>query len=107
MADRDIISEIRQLKEDLAALQQDVSGLTELIRDLGAERFDDVKTSAAENLRARREALRRRLDAAEARGRETAEGIGDAIGSYPLGSAAMAFGIGFLVSRLLEAGARR
>jgi ElaB/YqjD/DUF883 family membrane-anchored ribosome-binding protein len=107
MADRDTNTEIRQLKEDLATLKQDMSGLTGLIRDLGAEKLDDVKSSAAENVRARRETLRRRLAATEVRGRETAEDIGDAIGSRPFGSVAMAFGLGFLVAKLLEAGSRR
>lgn len=79
----------------------------ELIRELGAERFEGVKASAAENLRARRESVRRRLAAVEARGRETADDLGDTIGGHPLGSVAMAFGLGFLVARLLEAGARR
>jgi ElaB/YqjD/DUF883 family membrane-anchored ribosome-binding protein len=107
MADPDMSAEIRQLKEDLATLQQDVSGLTGLIRELGTERFDTVKASTVENLRARRETLRRRLAAAEARGRETAEDIQDSIGGHPLGSVAMAFGLGFLVARLWDAGARR
>lgn len=107
MADRDMNAEIRQPKEDLATLQQDMSGLTRLIRELGTERLEDVKASTAENLRARRETLRRRLAAAEARGRETAEDFQDTIGGHPLGSVAMAFGLGFLVARLWEAGARR
>ena len=107
MAERDMSSEIRQLREDFAALQNDVAEITALLRELGADRFEDAKSSTADTLREGREQFRRRVDAARARGQETIDEIGDTIGGHPLGSVAMAFGIGFLVAKLLEVGGRR
>lgn len=107
MADKDLNDEIRQLRSDFSTLQNDVAELTSLLRDLGAERIDESRTAAAERIQAARDRLRRQADKARSRGQETISDVEQAIGGHPLSSVTMAFGIGFLVAKLMEAGGRR
>lgn len=107
MAERDVNAEIKQLRDDFATLRNDVSELTALLRDLGVERFEGAKDAAADELRASREELRRRLQAARATGRDAVEDIGETIGGHALSSIGMAFGVGFLLAKLLDIGSRR
>ena len=106
MPERDLNNEIKQIRDDFASLQHDVAGITGLLRNLGEDRLEGVKASAAQRLRAGAEELRQHADTAEARGREAVDELGSAISGHPLGSMAMAFGIGFIVSKLLDLGSR-
>jgi ElaB/YqjD/DUF883 family membrane-anchored ribosome-binding protein len=107
MADKDLNAEIRKLQEDFSALQSDMANLTSLLRKRGEEHLDETRESALRGLRAGRERLRREARTAQLRGREGIDDLEETIGSNPLGSVAMAFGVGFVIAKLLDVGARR
>lgn len=107
MTERDTNIDFKQIREEFASLQKEVAAMTNMLRDIGGERLEDAKASAAKRLRAGAEELRRRADSAELRGREAVDELGATISSHPVGSMAIAFGIGFLVSKLFELGNRR
>lgn len=106
MADKAIEDEVKQLRADFAALRGDVSELVRVLGDEGLRKADSAKESVAEELRARRDALRRQLNDTRMRGRETLEDLGDLTHEHPLSSLALAFSMGFLISKLLELGGR-
>jgi ElaB/YqjD/DUF883 family membrane-anchored ribosome-binding protein len=107
MADRDLDQEIRQLREDFATLQADVSELAGALREAGLGRAEEARDSAAERLRARRERVEEQLRAARSRGREALGDFEETVGGHPLGSLATAFGAGFVLAKLMDLGVRR
>lgn len=106
MAER-IEEEVKQLRADLATLRGDVGKLLDAIGEEGARKAHDVRDSVAEDLRAKRDAVRRQIAASRARGRESIEELGDMAHEHPLGSMAVAFTMGFIASKLLDLGVRR
>ena len=107
MAEKDLDQEIKQLREDFATLQADVSELTSALRDAGVRRVDEARESASERLRSRRERLEEQLRSAQGRGREAVDDLEATIGGHPLSSLAMAFGVGFVLAKLMDLGGRR
>ncbi|AGA89038.1 hypothetical protein Thimo_0163 [Thioflavicoccus mobilis 8321] len=107
MAEKDMNAEIRKLQDDFSTLRGDVSEMMTLLREMGAERVEEAKESANDSLQASRERLRRQAASLRTRGRETVDDLEDTIEGNPLGSVALAFGIGFVVAKLLDLGGRR
>lgn len=107
MAETNLNDQMKQLRADFAALQSDVAELANLLRDIGAERVEEAKGSAAEKLRERRAELERQLRTARTRGKETIDELEETISGYPFGSLAVAFGVGFLIAKIMDLGGRR
>ncbi len=106
MADEELRAELEALKEDLARLRADLGGLVEALKEAGAERVEGYRERAAEELRRRREAVEERLGAARERGRQAVEELGEGVGEHPISSLLAAFGVGFILARLLDGGRR-
>ncbi len=107
MAEASVQEELDALKEDLARLRADIGDLAGVLKDLGVERAERIRGSAEDEVRARREALRRRLDSTRARGRKVIDDLEDQIEGHPLSSLLAAFGMGFIIGKLLDLGGRR
>lgn len=107
MAEKSVEDELAQLRSDFGTLQKDVSELTSLLKELGAERVDEYRSSAADSINARREQFRARADALRGRGQQAAQEFEQMVGGHPETSLAIAFGFGFVVARLLDSGGRR
>ena len=104
--DSNLQQEFDTLKEDVAKLRGDVGDLLDVLRALGAEKVSDAKEGFDEELARRREELREALAGAKARGQRTAKAVEDEITEHPMSSIAAAFGIGFLIAKLLDVGRR-
>jgi len=89
----DLAADIDKLKQDLDALRRDVAAIASGITNLGAAKSDDAFARAEEI----GERARASLAAAE-------ELLGREIEERPIASLIVAFGVGFLIGKLLDPG---
>jgi ElaB/YqjD/DUF883 family membrane-anchored ribosome-binding protein len=107
MTDSTLQQELNTLKEDVAKLRADVQNLTSALKDLGVEQVEGIRSTVAEEIRAARGELQRRAGQARDYGRRAVDSLEEEIGDHPLPSILSAFGIGFVLARLLDVGSRR
>lgn len=105
---KDSNAELEAVKADLAQLRGDVSDLLQAVREQGQERVrdratqarDDVQSAFEEGMDTLNRGYRRVRDQGERRAEEAEE----LVGNHPLTSVVAAFGIGFVIAKLLEGG---
>jgi len=102
--DTNLKEELETLKADVGKLRNDVGGLLEVLKGLGAEKVGNARTSIDEELEKRRQELRDALSGAKARGERAADAVEGEISQHPLSSVMAAFGMGFLIAKLLDVG---
>lgn len=111
MAENELQEELRRLRSDMAALQSDMATLVGTLKDLGVNKAEGMRSSFEDEIRNRREELRRKLEEARTTGRRTVEdavdGLGEGVGQHPLSSLITAFGLGFVIAKLMDLGGRR
>lgn len=106
MAENDIRKEMEQLRTDFAALRADVSELTKAYKNAGASKAESVKHNVEEELRRQRDALREKLDEVRSRGNEVKDKVEAQVGVHPYTSLLTAFGVGFILAKLVNLGDR-
>lgn len=102
--DTDLHNEMETLKADVAKLRADVGDLLDVLKALGAEKVTDAKATIDEELERRRRELRDALTGMKARGDRAASAVEGEITDHPLSSVMAAFGMGFLIAKLLDVG---
>lgn len=107
MADDPIRKELDALKADIAQLRQDIAGLTTAIRDEATSQAKKTKAETQERMRNAWEDLEQKLDEVLEQGRSTVGNLEERVGQHPAGSMLTAFGIGFIVAKLLDLRGRR
>jgi ElaB/YqjD/DUF883 family membrane-anchored ribosome-binding protein len=107
MTEPELQKQIDDLKADLKAIRTDLGGLARILKDLGVGKVDEARSSVEEGVEAGREELRRRWEEARGRGRKTMDDFEQGIGQHPLSSVLAAFGVGFLIAKLMDLGGRR
>jgi ElaB/YqjD/DUF883 family membrane-anchored ribosome-binding protein len=107
MADTEMQQELKKVRDDLASLQKDVAQVVSTLKEVAAGEAGKVSRSVQDELRARREALRRQLDSARAYSDQAIEEVGDTVGRNPISSMLLAFGVGFIMAKLMDLGGRR
>lgn len=111
MAENELQEELKRLRSDMAALQSDVATLVGTLKDLGVNKAEGMRSSFEDEIRSRREELRRKLEEARTTGRKTLDdavsGFGEGVGHHPLSSLITAFGLGFVIAKLMDLGGRR
>ncbi|HKJ74623.1 MAG TPA: hypothetical protein VKA19_10945 [Alphaproteobacteria bacterium] len=100
----DLRKEFDTLKADVNKLRGDVSELVDILKELGTEKTTSAKASVDEELARQREKLRATLTDARTRGRKAAESMEGEIAEHPMSSLIAAFGLGFVIAKLLEIG---
>lgn len=95
------------LREDFNKLREDVGKLTETLKQLGLDRAHGAQERLNERIGEAREKLRDRVDNAEQRGRAYYDQLENSVGERPLTSLLTAFGVGFVIAKLLDLGGRR
>ncbi|HKJ88891.1 MAG TPA: hypothetical protein VKA48_10325 [Gammaproteobacteria bacterium] len=103
----DLNEEMQALKADLAALRTDVSELAGAMRDMGRDKAEGWRSNLEGEWNERREEFMRALGLARDRGRQAEEDLERNVGEHPWTSLATAFGVGFLIAKILEKGDRR
>jgi len=107
MADDPIRKELDALKTDIAQLRVDIAGLTTAVRDEATDKAQKTKADTQERLRGVWEDLESKLDEVLEQGRSTVGDMEARVGQHPTGSLLTAFGVGFIVAKLLDIGGRR
>jgi ElaB/YqjD/DUF883 family membrane-anchored ribosome-binding protein len=107
MADDQIRKEMDALKADITQLRQDIAGLTSAVHDVASDKVQKTRDDTREGIRNAWEELERKLDEVIDQGKSTMGDVQTRIGQHPTGSLLTAFGIGFVVAKLLDMGGRR
>ena len=106
MADSELQKQMDDLKADIRALKTDVADLAKILKDVGVGKVHDARSSLEEDLEFGREELRRRWNEARARGQKTVDDLESEIGQRPFSSVLTAFGVGFMIAKLMDLGGR-
>ena len=107
MVDDSIRKEIDALKADIARLREDIVGLTDAVKGAASENVSDAKTRAEERMHKAWAEIERRIEGLLDEGKATFNTAEQNIGEHPVGSVLTAFGIGFIIAKLLDVGGRR
>ena len=107
MADEPIRKERDALKADIAQPRQGVLGLTAAVRDVASDKAQKTRADTQERLRGAWDDLERKLDEAIDQGKATMGDVQNQVGQHPAGSLLTAFGVGFIVAKLLDSGGKR
>lgn len=99
--------EIKNLREDFDKLREGMNTITEMLKKFSEDRAHTAKEHLDERLGEAREHLRERVDGAGERSRAYYDQLEGRVGDHPLGSLLTAFGIGFIIAKLLDLGGRR
>lgn len=107
MADDSIRKEMDALKADMAQLREDIVGLTNAVKDTAADNIAGAKAKAGERVHKAWEDIEDRLEKLLNEGKATFNKAEQQVGEHPVGSVLTAFGIGFIIAKLLDMGGRR
>ena len=107
MTEDPISKELDALKADIAQLRQDIVGLTTAVRDVASDKAEKTRADTKEGLRNAWEDLEHKLDEVIDQGKSTMGDVQTQIGQHPASSLFTAFGIGFIVAKLLDLGGKR
>ncbi len=111
MTENKVQAELKQLKDDLGKVRSEVADLMSALKDLGVNKAENVKQSIEDEVRARREELRRLASQARSGSAkvmdDAVEGLEERVEQHPVGSILTAFSLGFIVAKFMDSGARR
>lgn len=102
MAETDLNKEIQTLREDVAKLRADLSGVAGALKDLGKGRVEEAKSTLTELAEALREELRKGMEGARSRGKRSVETVEEQIEQRPLLALLAAFGVGIVLGKILD-----
>ena len=104
MAEEGLQKELEKLKTDIAKLKTDLSAVGEGVKKMGTEAVGatqaKVKSAAQDAL----DEFQNKLNEMKSQGQKAVHDLEQEIKEKPLTSLAVAFGIGFLLSKLLDRG---
>lgn len=106
MAEEPFREELDALKADIAQLRTDIANLTTAVKDVASEKVNATREDAQQRAQNAWDDIERRLNDVLDQGRETASGIEDKITEHPGGSVLTAFGLGFIIAKLMDMGHR-
>ena len=107
MAEDSIRKELDALKADISQLRTDIVDLTTVMKEVASEKVSNTKADAQQRAQNAWEDVERKLNEALDQGRATVGEIEDKITAHPGGSMLTAFGLGFIIAKLMDLGGRR
>jgi ElaB/YqjD/DUF883 family membrane-anchored ribosome-binding protein len=107
MAEDPIRKELDALKADISQLRTDIVDLTTVMKEVASEKVSNTKADAQQRAQNAWEDVERKLNEALDQGRATVGEIEDKITAHPGGSMLTAFGLGFIIAKLMDLGGRR
>jgi ElaB/YqjD/DUF883 family membrane-anchored ribosome-binding protein len=107
MADSALAKEIETLKADIGELRADVADLTRTVKGVASDTVDGAGAGIQDEIRQAREALGRKVNEARDYGEKRVGELEGQVGEHPLGSVLAAFGVGFVIAKLMGLRGRR
>jgi ElaB/YqjD/DUF883 family membrane-anchored ribosome-binding protein len=101
MADDALAKELETLKADIGKLRADVADLTRAVKGVASDHVDGATAGIRDEIRQAREELRRTVNEARDYGEKRVGELEGQVGEHPLGSVLAAFGIGFVIAKLM------
>jgi len=90
-----------ELREEVDQLKSQIGELLNLLKDKGQNKTNDLKETVSENLQDYQEHAKEHLETAYDIGNENMERIGEKIQKNPLSSMFLAFGVGYVISKMM------
>jgi ElaB/YqjD/DUF883 family membrane-anchored ribosome-binding protein len=97
-----INAELDSLKSDIGRLSRDVSALLSVFKQAGTDQVGGVKESLDEEVARRRDEIIASFQQVQDRGESTAASLEEEVIRHPMRSVLIAFGIGYLASKVLR-----
>lgn len=107
MSDDPIRKELDALKADIAQLRTDIGGLTSALKGAATDKVSSTKADAQQRVQGAWEDIERKLNDVLDQGRASVGAVEDKITEHPAGSMMTAFGLGFIIAKLMDIGGRR
>lgn len=104
MAEDPLRKELDALKADIAQLRTDVVSLTKVIKDTASEKVSSTKDEAQKRAQSAWEDAERKFEETIEKGRATVSQLEEKISANPGGSLLTAFGLGFVIAKLMDIG---
>ena len=100
MAD-DIQKELHDLKSDVSRLASDVAGFGGAVKDSAAESMHRAARRIRDDVDNAQDVLKERVDLVREKGRQVLSDLEGQIAEHPLASVLTAFGVGFILAKLM------
>ncbi len=106
MADDAMRDEMDALKADLAQLREDILDLTEAVKDTASNNAQATKARAKERLQTIWDDFEKRFEDLLDEGKATFDRAEQKVGEHPTGSILTAFGLGYIIAKVMDGGRR-
>lgn len=93
--------EIEDLRDELKGLREEVAKMTSLLKKKDSSYVEDVGDKVTEKLESYQEAIQENAESALEMGDEGLKEIGERIRKNPIASICIAFGVGYIISKVL------
>lgn len=95
-------AEMTSLREELATLRSDVASIVATLGKISESKLAEATDTVADKLggKASLDDISAQLELIRARGEQLGEELSEEVAMHPLASIAIAFGVGYLVSRI-------
>ncbi len=102
MADDPVRKELDALKADIAQLRGDIVGLTHAVKGAATEKMAESRTHAEDRFRGAWQDIEHRLADLLDQSKATFNKAEQKVGEHPVGSVLTAFGLGFIIAKLID-----
>ena len=92
------------LKEELATLRSDVASLVATLGKISASKVEEATDSVTETLEegGNWNDMKSQIEQARAQGEQLSKDLGEEVSRHPIASIAIAFGIGYIASKIVK-----
>ena len=104
MADVGVQNDLEQLKTDMAKLRADLAAIGDGVRKMGTEAVGQTQAKVKSAAQDALDEFQKKLNEAKSQGQKAVHDLEGEIKEKPLTSLAVAFGVGFVLSKLLDRG---
>ena len=91
-----------EFREEIDEVKEQVASLLNLLKEKGQEKSSDVKQKLGENIETYEDKVKEQMQHAVELGSENLDKVETKIQNNPLASLALAFGAGYILSRLMS-----
>lgn len=102
MADGELRKELDTLKTEFSKLQADTADLLNELKQVASKKVKNARSKIKENVEDSEEEIINRFEDARIKGRELIENVEGHVSDHPVSSLVAAFGVGFVVAKLLR-----